>query len=78
MRSCGLSAAAAGRGFKMMPLHYKGSGDTIKDLVSGEVKIMFTPLPPVVGFVKEGRLQGIATTGRQRDPALSELPRWPP
>jgi tripartite-type tricarboxylate transporter receptor subunit TctC len=59
---------------KMMPLHYKGSGDTIKDLLSGEVKIMFTPLPPVVGFVKDGRLQGIATTGRQRDPALPELP----
>jgi tripartite-type tricarboxylate transporter receptor subunit TctC len=59
---------------KMMPLHYKGSGDTIKDLLSGEVKIMFTPLPPVVGFVKDGRLQGIATTGRQRDPALPVLP----
>jgi tripartite-type tricarboxylate transporter receptor subunit TctC len=61
-------------GTTLMPLHYKGSGDTIKDLLSGEVKIMFTPLPPVVGFVKEGRLQGIATTGRQRDSALSELP----
>jgi tripartite-type tricarboxylate transporter receptor subunit TctC len=61
-------------GTKMTPLHYKGSGDTIKDLLSGEVKIMFTPLPPVVGFVKDGRLEGIATTGRQRDPALPELP----
>jgi hypothetical protein len=38
---------------------------TINDLLSGEVKIMFTPLPLVVGFVKEGRLQGIATTGCQ-------------
>jgi tripartite-type tricarboxylate transporter receptor subunit TctC len=28
----------------------------------------------VLGFVKDGRLRGIATTGLKRDPALPELP----
>ncbi len=61
-------------GVKLMPVHYKGGGETIKDLLSGEVKIMFSTIPPVLGFVKDGRLRGVATTGLQRDKALPELP----
>jgi tripartite-type tricarboxylate transporter receptor subunit TctC len=57
-----------------MPVHYKGGGETIKDLLSGEMKIMFSTIPPVLGFVKDGRLRGIATTGLKRGPALPELP----
>ena len=61
-------------GTKLMPVHYKGGGETIKDLLSGEMKIMFSTIPPVLGFVKDGRLRGIATTGSKRDPLLPELP----
>ncbi len=57
-----------------MPVHYKGGGETIKDLLSGEMKIMFSTIPPVLGFVKDGRLQGIATTGSKRDKVLPDLP----
>lgn len=59
---------------KLMPVHYKGGGETIKDLLSGEMKLMFSTVPPVMGFVKDGRMQGIATSGSKRDPALPELP----
>jgi tripartite-type tricarboxylate transporter receptor subunit TctC len=61
-------------GTKLMPVHYKGGGETIKDLLSGEMKIMFSTIPPVLGFVKDGRLRGIATTGAKRDSALPDLP----
>ncbi len=61
-------------GTKMMPVHYKGGGDTIKDLLSGEVKIMFSTIPPVLSFVKDGKLRGIATTGAKRDAVLADLP----
>jgi tripartite-type tricarboxylate transporter receptor subunit TctC len=61
-------------GTKIMPVHYKGGGDTLKDLLSGEMKIMFSTIPPVLGFVKDGRLRGIATTGIKRDSALPDLP----
>jgi tripartite-type tricarboxylate transporter receptor subunit TctC len=61
-------------GTKLMPVHYRGGGETIKDLLSGEMKLMFSTVPPVVGFVKDGRMQGIATSQLQRDPALPELP----
>jgi tripartite-type tricarboxylate transporter receptor subunit TctC len=61
-------------GTKMMPVHYKGGGETLKDLLSGEMKIMFSTIPPVLNFVKDGRLRGLATTGLKRDPALPDLP----
>ncbi|MBM3526674.1 MAG: tripartite tricarboxylate transporter substrate binding protein [Alphaproteobacteria bacterium] len=61
-------------GVKLNPVHYRGGGDTLKDLLSGEMKIMFSTMPPVIGFVKEGRLKGIATTGLKRDPLLPDLP----
>jgi len=61
-------------GTKIMPVHYKGGGETLKDLLSGEMKIMFSTIPPVLGFVKDGKLRGIATTGSKRDSALPDLP----
>ena len=61
-------------GTKLMPVHYRGGGATVKDLVSGEVKIMFSSIAPVQGLVKEGRLIGLATTGTARDEAFPELP----
>jgi tripartite-type tricarboxylate transporter receptor subunit TctC len=61
-------------GTKLVAVHYKGGGETLKDLVSGQVKVMFSTIPPVLGFVKDGTLRGLATTGLQRDSALPDLP----
>lgn len=61
-------------GTKMVAVHYKGGGETIKDLLSGQVKVMFSTIPPVLGFVKDGMLRGLATTAPKRDRNLPELP----
>jgi tripartite-type tricarboxylate transporter receptor subunit TctC len=61
-------------GTKLMPVHYRGGGATVKDLVSGEVKVMFSSIAPVQGLVNDGKLIGLATTGPKRDPAFPELP----
>ena len=61
-------------GIKTVAVHYRGGGDTVKDLLSGEVKMMFSSIAPVQDFVRDGRLIGIATTGPQRDPAFFNLP----
>ena len=50
-------------GTRLMPVHDKGGGETLKDLLSGEMKMMFSTIPPVLPFVKDGRLRGIATSG---------------
>jgi tripartite-type tricarboxylate transporter receptor subunit TctC len=61
-------------GVKLVPVHYKGGGETLKDLLSGQVKLMFSSIPPVLGLVHDGKLVGLATTGTKRDPNLPDLP----
>ncbi len=61
-------------GVKLMPVHYRGGGELVKDLVAGEVKIMFASIAPVQGFVKDGRLLALATTGPKRDAAFPQVP----
>jgi tripartite-type tricarboxylate transporter receptor subunit TctC len=61
-------------GTKLMPVHYRGGGDTVKDLISGQVKVMFSTIPPVQQLVRDGKLIGLATTASKRDPAFPELP----
>jgi tripartite-type tricarboxylate transporter receptor subunit TctC len=61
-------------GVKIRPVHYKGGGDTIRDLVTGEVKLMFATIAPILEYVRNGALRGIATTGPKRDSALPDLP----
>lgn len=61
-------------GVKLTPVHYRGGGETIRDLLSGEVKVMFSSIPPVLEFIKDKRLLGVATTGPTRDAALPDLP----
>jgi tripartite-type tricarboxylate transporter receptor subunit TctC len=61
-------------GTKLMAVHYRGGGDTVKDLLSGQVKVMFSSIAPVQEFVKDGRLLGLATTGPKRASAFPDLP----
>lgn len=61
-------------GTKTVAVHYRGGGDTVKDLLSGQVKMMFSSIAPVQEFVRDGRLIGLATTGPKRDPAFPNLP----
>jgi tripartite-type tricarboxylate transporter receptor subunit TctC len=61
-------------GVKINPVHYRGGGAAMKDLLSGQVKIMFASIAPVIGAVQDGKLIALATTGGQRDPAFPNLP----
>jgi tripartite-type tricarboxylate transporter receptor subunit TctC len=61
-------------GVKIGSVHYRGGGDVTKDLLSGQLKLMFATISPVLQYVKDGSLRGIATTGPRRDSTLPELP----
>src|SRR5437764_271226 len=50
-------------GITTVPVHYRGGGETVKDLLSGQVKIMFSSIAPVQELVRDGRLTGLATSG---------------
>ncbi len=55
---------------------YKGTGAAVADLAGGQVQLVFTTLPSVIGLVKGGRLKPIAVASAQRVPTLPEVPTF--
>ena len=41
-------------GIKLGVVHYRGGGDITKDLLSGQVKLMFATIAPVLQYIKAG------------------------
>jgi tripartite-type tricarboxylate transporter receptor subunit TctC len=61
-------------GVPLVHVPYKGSAPALTDMVAGRVTMMFDHIPSVLPQIKAGKLRALATTGRQRDPQLPELP----
>ena len=61
-------------GTKLVHIPYKGNPEALYDLMSGQLTIVFSGLPPVVPLVKAGRMRAIATTGPRRAPSLPDAP----
>jgi tripartite-type tricarboxylate transporter receptor subunit TctC len=59
---------------KLTAVPYKGSGETTKDLLSGQIKVMFSPVPPVKSLIEDGKLRGVASTGPRRSAVVPNLP----
>jgi tripartite-type tricarboxylate transporter receptor subunit TctC len=53
---------------------YKGSGQSIVDLVAGYVQLNFDSVPPVLPHVRGGRLRALAVTSEKRFSILPEIP----
>ena len=61
-------------GIKMTGVLYPGSAQTVMDLVSGRIHVMFSPASTVLGFIKDGRVKALATSEAQRTSAAPDLP----
>jgi tripartite-type tricarboxylate transporter receptor subunit TctC len=61
-----------GTRFQYIP--YKGSGESVNAVISGEVTMTIADPPPVVGPLKGGRVRGLAVTSLKRHPAWPDLP----
>jgi len=60
---------------KMVHIPYKGgSGQMVSELISGQVQLASIGLPPVMPYVKAGRLRVIAVTGMTRSDLLPQTP----
>lgn len=53
---------------------YKGAGPAVNDLLGGQVDMFVTTPPSVIGHVTSGKLKALAYTGKQRHPALPNVP----
>jgi tripartite-type tricarboxylate transporter receptor subunit TctC len=55
---------------------YKGSGQAIGDLVSGQVSMNFDTMPPVLEFIKAGKLRALAISTPKRLSQLADVPTF--
>ncbi len=59
---------------RMTHVPYRGGGQAVLAIVSGEVSLGFVDLVSMLPQVKSGRLRSIALTGSKRSPLLPDLP----
>jgi tripartite-type tricarboxylate transporter receptor subunit TctC len=70
----------AGELFKMMTgvdmIHvpYRSEALALPDLISGQVQIMFGVMPASLGYVRSGKLRGLAVTSAKRQDELPDIP----
>jgi tripartite-type tricarboxylate transporter receptor subunit TctC len=61
-------------GIELVHVPYKGSGQAVIDLLSGQVDMNFDSIPPVIQHVKAGKLRPVAVTAAKRASGLPDLP----
>jgi tripartite-type tricarboxylate transporter receptor subunit TctC len=61
-------------GTQMTHIPYKGSGQAIIDLLSGQVELNFESPPNVMTHAKAGKLRLLAITSNKRSPILPDVP----
>src|SRR4029077_13569361 len=44
------------------------------DLIGGQVQLAFTPIPPSIAFIRDGKLRALAVTGKKPSDALPGIP----
>ena len=63
-------------GIDLLHVPYKGAGEAVGYLLSGQVNLMFSSPASVVPQFKAGKLKALASTAKQRLRALPDLPTF--
>jgi tripartite-type tricarboxylate transporter receptor subunit TctC len=58
----------------MVPVHYKGDGAAVIDVIGGQVPILSANIASLLQYVKTGKLRAIAVTGARRSAIAPEFP----
>jgi tripartite-type tricarboxylate transporter receptor subunit TctC len=58
----------------MLHVPYKGSGQSIVDLIAGHVQLNFDAVPVVLSHARQGRLRALAVTSAKRSALLPDIP----
>ena len=60
-------------GIEINHVPYRGAAQAAPDLVSGQIQLMFSSIPDVIGFVRGGQLRAIAISTQQRSPVFPDV-----
>jgi tripartite-type tricarboxylate transporter receptor subunit TctC len=61
-------------GVKLIHVPYRGTGQSVVDLMESRIELLFGTIAPSVAHVRDGKLRALATTGRKRNALLAGVP----
>jgi len=61
-------------GVKLTHVPYRGTGQSVLDIMEGRIEILFGTIAPSLPHIRAGKLRALATTGQKRTETLPELP----
>jgi tripartite-type tricarboxylate transporter receptor subunit TctC len=76
----GSSLHVSGELFKMMAgvnlthVPYRGTAPALTDVLSGQVQVVFSPMPGSIEYIRAGKLRALAVTTGMRSETLPDIP----
>lgn len=61
-------------GTSLLHIPYRGTAPAMTDLLGGQIQLLFTGAPAVIGQIKNGQLRALAVSSPQRLSALPDVP----
>jgi tripartite-type tricarboxylate transporter receptor subunit TctC len=61
-------------GVELVHVPYKGSGQAVVDVMSGQVDMNFDSIPATIQHIRSGKLRAVAVTAARRAEGLDEVP----
>jgi tripartite-type tricarboxylate transporter receptor subunit TctC len=61
-------------GIELTPVPYRSTGQAAIDLIEGRIELVFGTIPPILEFVRQGKLRALAVTGLKRSATLPDVP----
>jgi len=63
-------------GAQILHIAYRGAGPAFTDVISGQVSMIWEPLPASLPYIKAGQLRAIAVAADARSPELPDTPTF--
>jgi tripartite-type tricarboxylate transporter receptor subunit TctC len=61
-------------GVDLVPVHYRGGGLGLVDLLAGQMQVMFEGVASTAEYIRAGKLRALAVTSAARSAALPDVP----
>ncbi|MFC7738146.1 Bug family tripartite tricarboxylate transporter substrate binding protein [Roseomonas sp. GCM10028921] len=74
MHHLGTELLKARTGIDMVHVPYRGTGETISDLIAGRVQFYMNSPPPLVQLVRDGKVRALCVSSNERHPGLPDVP----
>lgn len=63
-------------GLTMVHVPFRGGAPALQALLANQVQVMIENIPTKIQAIRAGQIRAIAVTGRERDPALPDIPTF--